>query len=232
MTLANNFHSFGNLVICRSAKRRAFIQQALTQHQQFQVIKFASSVDDALKESNNEWYFIFIAPEFEDLEIKEFLTKIKNTQFGSCAITVMLLEASDSSSKQLPAPIQGLIDSVLVIPYSYESLEQLIENSQGLYEARKELLKRQNIENLLLQAFSLISLVVLGIKNDSNYENEIHHKLKLLAPYIHEYGTNDIEMYQEVLMELVDKELKDHKTYYGASLRLRKKAERKLVRSI
>ena len=224
---------YNALVVDPDTGTRLRLKQAAISVYHFGEVHLCPDLDNALArlEGGKQSDVVFISERFPKDQIPPFIKQAKGTAGGNDAAYVLVLTKSEDDSARVASGVMLGADGVLMEPYSVDSLVEITKLSARV--------KRENARTREKAAISFLVKDIIKQIDRLAYmkvcEMDVGRSLKQfreMCSVFENFDDNSRQMYFEIMLELFDN-LPPPKypvrQYKGASLRVKKMMEKKLL---
>lgn len=218
---------------------RMRLKQATTSVIEFGKVFQLNTLDDALERLDNpedHCDVVFISHCFSKDEVSVFIQQAKDTKWGQDCAYIMVLKNEQQESDQVAANVLVGADGLLFEPYSVEYLVEITKLAAKVKLDRSQDREKAALSFLIKDVMNQIDLISFLRSRGYDVGRGIK-KFKQMCKVFHDLEGESKETYMGLAIKMFEdaplpKKLFQQKSYAGASARVRKKMEQKLLEEL
>jgi DNA-binding NarL/FixJ family response regulator len=232
-------NSYDAIIADSDLDTRMRLKQAASSVTKFGKVNLCQNLREALGRVQNavdECDVVFIAQNFDDAEIRSFIEEVKKTKIGQDAAFVLVLKTGKQDSANVAKNMMIGADGQLFEPYSVDQLMQITELAARVKKERAAARESAALRFLVSDIMNQIDLI--AYMKSSGYEVGVHHKkFKEICSVLGTLSPESFQIYTGIAVDMFEgaplpKKIFQRKAYSGASSRVKKKMEEKLLASL
>jgi response regulator RpfG family c-di-GMP phosphodiesterase len=232
----NHAHrSLGVFIVDSDVEKKMRLKQATTPVTLFKQTLLFNNLEEALSklDLDDGGDIIFLSTRFPESDVASFISRAKQTKRGSDSTFVMMLGAKDYQSPKLPEYMLLGIDGFLFEPYSVDGLTDTANLAIKIKQERRETREKLAITVLVKDVMKQIDAIALT-KRLGLGSTKIAARLEALGGSIKRLPGESMQGYFNVLVEEMltaplPEKLAQMESYKGASSRVKKVIEKKII---
>ena len=229
---------YESLVIDTDVNARNRLKQAMMSVFQFGSTAFVATLKEALDNLANHRKadVVFISFRYPKEQITQFIKEAKLSKGGQDSAFVMILENTKQDSSSVAQNVLVGGDGMLFEPFSVDSLVEITNVAARVRAERAESRERAALSFLLHDITQQLD-VLASLKSRGFDVGGTHKKLRDLCAVISTLEPNSLKIYLELAVEVFEnaplpRELPKSRTYSGASSRIKKRLEQKIINDL
>ncbi|MEZ4754798.1 MAG: hypothetical protein R3A13_10915 [Bdellovibrionota bacterium] len=233
------FVKYDAFIINPDIDTRMRLKQATTSVIEFGKVYQLNTLNDALTKldsPDDSCDVIFISHIFSKDDVKAFISKAKETKWGQDCAFIMVLKNEQQESDQVTANVLVGADGLLFEPYSVDYLVEITKLAAKVKLERSEDREKAALNFLIRDVMNQIDLISFLRSRGYDVGRGIK-KLKKMCKVFHGLEDESRLIYLDLAVEIFEdaplpKKIFQQKSYAGASARVRKKMEQKLLEEL
>lgn len=229
------FQKYDAMLIDPDIGSRMRLKQATTAVTNFGKVGQVSSLRegfDRLKVGDRCDVF-FISHKFELEEITAFVKNAKAITQGQDAAYIVILGGKDQSSSTVAASVMSGFDGFLFEPYSVDNLREITEIAARVRKERARAREEAALRLLISDMMNQIDLLSY-LKQTQGESGRAMKKFRESCAMLRTLSPESFELYRGLAIDMFEsaplpKKIFQRKNYSGASSRVKKKMEDKLL---
>lgn len=229
---------YESLVIDTDVNARNRLKQAMMSVFQFGSTAFVASLKEALDSLTNQRKadVVFISFRFPKEQITQFIKDAKQTKGGQDSAFVMILENTKQDSTSIAQNVLVGGDGMLFEPFSVDSLVEITNVAARVRTERAESRERAAFSFLLNDVMQQLDILA-SLKSRGFDVGSTHKKLRDMCAVLTTLEPRSLEIYLDLAVEAFEKAplpkpLPKSRTYSGASSRIKKILEKKIINDL
>lgn len=227
---------YNSLIVDPDSAARMRLKQATTSCVYFDKVHQIATLGEAQSRLSNGYErcdVVFLSCRLSKSEISTFIKEAKATQMGQDAAYILVLQGNAQDTATVAENVMVGADSFLFEPYSVDSLLEITQLASKLKKERH--LARQERALRLVVADLMNRLDIMAYLKATGHEVPRHmREFKEKCDSIRALDPESIDIYQQIILDMFEKAplpkpLPTTMKYAGASNRLKKKMEQKIV---
>lgn len=179
---------------------------------------------------------VFVSHRFTREEIGEFVGQAKQTAQGQDSAYILVMKASQQDSGSVAQNVMLGVDGFLFEPYSVDQLVEITELSARVRKERSLARETAAFKFLLNDIVNSLDLIAFMKASGMEVGRQVR-KLKELSTLFTTLSPESTEIYYGVMIDVFEaaplpRKVPQKRQYSGASSRVRKKAEEKMVEDL
>lgn len=231
----SSFQKYDALLIDPEIGSRMRLKQATTAVTNFgKVIQLNGlrEADEKLR-SNERYDVIFISFKCDLNEAAAFVKAAKSIPQAQDAAFILVLGAKGQDSSTVASSVMQGFDGCLFEPYSVDTLLEITEIAARVHKERSQAREEAALRLIISDLMNQIDLVAY-LKQTTNESGRAMKKLRDTAAVVKTLSPESFQVYQRLAVDMLEaaplpKRVFQRKAYSGASSRVKKKMEDKLL---
>ena len=226
---------YESLVIDTDVNARNRLKQAMMSVFQFGATAFVSTLKEALETLANQRKadVVFISFRYPKDQITQFIKDAKLSKGGLDSAFVMILENTKQDSTSVAQNVLVGGDGMLFEPFSVDSLVEITNVAARVRAERADSRERAALSFLLHDITQQLD-VLASLKSRGFDVGVTHKKLRDLCAVLSTLEPSSLKIYLELAVDTFEKaplpkELPKGRSYSGASSRIKKRLEQKII---
>lgn len=226
---------YDSLVIDTDVSARNRLKQAMMSLIQFGSTAFVGTLKEAVDNlaNNRKSDVVFISFRFPKEQITQFIKDAKLTKGGQDSAFVMILENAKQDSSSVAQNVLVGADGMLFEPFSVDSLVEITNVAARVRAERSDARERAALSFLLHDITQQLD-VLASLKSRGFDVGSTHKKLRDMCAVLTTLEPRSVQIYLELAIEAFEnaplpKELPKGRNYSGASTRIKKLLEKKII---
>lgn len=224
-----------SLIIDSDLNRRMLLRQAATNVASFRTVQQLGSLNEATRKFSDGEAFdvIFISCRFDNEQVRPFIKQAKEMPAGADAAYVLVLETNDPGTAALATNVLTGADGFLIEPYSVDQLEEITVLAGKIKKERRASREKiaigMIVQDIIAQVdkMSYIKACKMDPAGAQRKLQELCGMFKTMEPEtLSTYYDLALEAFESAKVGSVDVGVKQYK---GASSRIKKKVEEKIL---
>lgn len=229
------FQKYDALLIDPDIGSRMRLKQATTAVTNFGKVGQVSSLKEGLDRLRvgERCDVFFLSHKFTTDEITSFVKNAKGTAQGQDGAYIVILGGKDQSSSTVAASVMSGFDGFLFEPYSVENLLEITQIAARVRKERSRAREEAALRLLITDMMNQIDLIAY-LKQTQGEGGRAMKKLRETCAMLKSLSPESFELYRSLAMDLFEqaplpKKVFQRKAYSGASSRVKRKMEDKLL---
>ncbi len=228
---------YNALVVDPEVEERMRLKQAAVSVYHFNDVYLLPDLRSALErlQSQARYDVVFVSQNFSEVEITDFIKRGKLAAGGNDAAYVLLLHAAEDESAKVAAGVMLGADGVLMEPYSVDSLVEITQLAARV--KRENTLARERAAITFLVKDIIKQIDRLAAIRACNFDvGRVLKQLREMCSVFRNFDEDSEKVYFEIMIDLFENcpvpPPSPFIRYKGASQRVKKMMEKKLLESI
>ena len=176
---------------------------------------------------------VFVSHKFDLADLTSFVKNAKAIPQGQDSAYIVVLGGKDQDSSTVAASVMSGFDGFLFEPYSVDNLKEMTEIAARVRKERARAREEAALKLLITDIMNQIDLVAY-LKQMQSESGRAAKKLRESCAVLKTLSPESFELYRSLAVDLFEqaplpKKVFQRKQYSGASSRVKKKMEDKLI---
>lgn len=230
-----DFQRYDGLLIDPDIQSRMRLKQATTAVTNFGKVNQVGNLREAAKTlgSVGRCDVIFISFKCEAEEAAAFVKTAKATPQGQDAAYILVLGGKNQESSTVAASVMSGFDGLLFEPYSVDNLLEITQIAARVRKERSRAREEAALKLLMTDIMNQLDLAAY-LKQSGSESGRVIKKLRDTCAVLKTLSPESLELYKEISISMLEnaplpKKVFQRKQYSGASSRVKKKMEDKML---